>query len=136
MPEVLHAMTSLVENAVDFARSEVLVSVRFDATGVAVEVRDDGPGFSSEILGRLGQPYVTSRPAGEGSRSAHVGMGLGFFIAKTLLERTGAVMEFHNAKRGGAVIAARWRRIEIEAPALPGGFELGGIETETEHTVL
>ena len=125
MPEVLHAMTSLVENAVDFARSEVLVSVRFDDIGVAVEVRDDGPGFSSEILGRLGQPYVTSRPSGEGSRSGHIGMGLGFFIAKTLLERTGAVMEFHNAKRGGAVIAARWRWAEIEAPDLPDGFELG-----------
>jgi two-component system sensor histidine kinase RegB len=131
MPEVLHAMTSLVENAVDFARSEVLVSVRFDELGVSVEVRDDGPGFSSEVLGRLGQPYVTSRPSGEGSRSGHVGMGLGFFIAKTLLERTGAVMEFYNGRRGGAVIAARWRRADIEAPDLPGGFELGVFETET-----
>jgi two-component system sensor histidine kinase RegB len=125
MPEVLHAMTSLVDNAVDFARSEVLVSVRFDQAGVSVEVRDDGPGFQSEVIGRLGQPYVTSRPSGEGSRSGHVGMGLGFFIAKTLLERTGAVMEFHNARRGGAVIATRWRRSDIEAPNLPGGFELG-----------
>jgi two-component system sensor histidine kinase RegB len=125
MPEVLHAMTSLVENAVDFAHSEVLVSVRFDAAGVTVEVRDDGPGFSSEILGRLGQPYVTSRPSGESSRSGHIGMGLGFFIAKTLFERTGAVMEFHNGRRGGAVIATRWRRADIEAPDLPGGFGLG-----------
>jgi len=130
MPEVLHAMTSLVENAVDFARSEVLVSVRFDAVGVSVEVRDDGPGFSSEILGRLGQPYVTSRPSGEGSRSGHVGMGLGFFIAKTLLERTGAAMEFHNGRRGGAVIATRWRRADIEAPDLPDGFELGGFDPD------
>jgi two-component system sensor histidine kinase RegB len=129
MPEVLHAMTSLVENAVDFARSEVLVSVRFDETGVSVEVRDDGPGFSPEVLGRLGQPYITSRPSGEGSRSGHVGMGLGFFIAKTLLERTGAVMEFHNARRGGAVVAARWRRADIEAPDLPDGFELGVLES-------
>jgi two-component system sensor histidine kinase RegB len=130
MAEVLHAMTSLVENAVDFARSEVLVSVRFDEAGVIVEVRDDGPGFSSEILGKLGQPYVTSRPSGEGSRSGHLGMGLGFFIAKTLLERTGAVMEFHNARRGGAVIAARWRREDIEAPPVPGGFELGAMDFE------
>lgn len=130
MPEVLHAMTSLVENAVDFARSEVLVSVRFDDASVAVEVRDDGPGFSSEILGRLGQPYVTSRPSGESSRTGHVGMGLGFFIAKTLLERTGAAMEFHNARRGGAVIATRWRRADIEAPDLPDGFELGVFDPE------
>jgi two-component system sensor histidine kinase RegB len=132
MPEVLHAMTSLVENAVDFARSEVLVSVRFDESSVSVELRDDGPGFSSEVLGRLGQPYVTSRPSGEGSRSGHIGMGLGFFIAKTLLERTGAVMEFHNARRGGAVIAARWRRADIEAPVRSDGFELGGFDGD-EH---
>ncbi len=90
MPEVLHAMTSFVENAVDFARSEVLVSVRFDDETVVVEVRDDGPGFSPDVLAKLGEPYVTSRPGAEGSRSGHVGMGLGFFIAKTLLERTGA----------------------------------------------
>ena len=128
MPEVLHAMTSLVANAVDFAKSEVLVRVRFDNAGVAVEVRDDGPGFSSEVLGKLGQPYVTSRPSGEGSRSGHVGMGLGFFIAKTLLERTGAVMDFHNGRRGGAVISAQWRLADIQAPDLPDGFELGVFE--------
>jgi two-component system sensor histidine kinase RegB len=126
MPEVLHAMTSLVENAVDFARSEVLVSIRFDDRTIAVEVRDDGPGFSPEVLTQLGQPYITSRPGGEGSRSGHIGMGLGFFIAKTLLERTGAVVQHFNGRRGGAVIAARWPRKVVEAPPAPGGFELGG----------
>jgi two-component system sensor histidine kinase RegB len=115
MPEVLRAMTSLVDNAVDFAASDVLVMARFDNEVVAVEVRDDGPGFSADVLGKLGQPYVTSRPSGEGSRSHHSGMGLGFFIAKTLLERTGAQVEFKNGKGGGAVVAARWRRETVEA---------------------
>jgi len=128
MPEVLHAMTSFVENAVDFARSEVLVRVRFDDETVSVEVRDDGPGFSSDILTRLGQPYVTSRPGGESSRSGHVGMGLGFFIAKTLLERTGAVVAFNNARGGGASISAQWLRGAVEAEPAPGGFELGVFE--------
>jgi two-component system sensor histidine kinase RegB len=115
MPEVLRAMTSLVDNAVDFAASDVLVTARFDTDTVAVEVRDDGPGFAPDILSKLGQPYVTSRPSGEGSRSHHSGMGLGFFIAKTLLERTGAKVEFRNGKGGGAVVAARWRRDTVEA---------------------
>jgi len=114
-PEVLHAMTSLVENAFDFARNEILVTARFDATSVAVEVRDDGPGFSAQVLAKLGEPYVTSRPGAEGSRTGHIGMGLGFFIAKTLLERTGAVVEFKNGRRGGAIVAARWQRSRIEA---------------------
>jgi two-component system, sensor histidine kinase RegB len=114
-PEVLHAMTSLVENAFDFARKEILVTARFDAATVAVEVRDDGPGFSPQVLAKLGEPYVTSRPGAEGSRTGHIGMGLGFFIAKTLLERTGAVVEFRNGRRGGAIVAARWARSRIEA---------------------
>ena len=114
MPEIIHALTSFVENAVDFAAAEVLVTARFDAETVSVEVRDDGPGFAPEILAKLGEPYVTTRPGAEGSRTGHIGMGLGFFIAKTLLERTGAVVSFQNGKPRGAVISARWSRSRVE----------------------
>lgn len=128
LAEVLHALTAFVENAVDFAKSEILVTARFDPRHIAIEVRDDGPGFSPEVLTKLGEPYVTSRP-GETMRSGHVGMGLGFFIAKTLLERTGASVDFRNGRRGGAVITARWRREAIEAPALPDVFsDLSGLD--------
>jgi len=118
LPEITHAFTSFVENAVDFAASEILVSARFDAETVSMEVRDDGPGFSAEVLAKLGEPYVTTRPGAEGSRTGHIGMGLGFFIAKTLLERTGAVVTFQNGRPHGAVVAARWPRSKIEAGAL------------------
>jgi two-component system sensor histidine kinase RegB len=114
MPEITTAFTSFVENAVDFAGSEVLVSARFDAETVSIEVRDDGPGFAPEILAKLGEPYVTSRPGAEGSRTGHIGMGLGFFISKTLLERTGAVVTFQNGRPRGAVVSARWPRSKIE----------------------
>ncbi|KQW69500.1 histidine kinase [Phenylobacterium sp. Root77] len=119
MPEVLHAMTSFVENAVDFAASEVLVTVRFDADIIGIEVRDDGPGFPPDVLSKLGEPYVTSRPGVAGGRTGHVGMGLGFFIAKTLLERTGATVNFQNGRPRGAIVAARWprARIEVKAPS-------------------
>ena len=123
-PEVLHAMTSIVENAFDFARREILVTARFDAQSIAVEVRDDGPGFAPEVLAKLGEPYVTSRPGAEGSRTGHIGMGLGFFIAKTLLERTGAVVEFKNGRRGGAIVAARWPRARMEAPGGSFGLDI------------
>lgn len=114
LPEITHAFTSFVENAVDFALSEVLVSARFDAEWVSIEVRDDGPGFAPEILAKLGEPYVTSRPGAEGSRTGHVGMGLGFFISKTLLERSGALVTFQNGRPRGAVVSARWPRARIE----------------------
>jgi two-component system sensor histidine kinase RegB len=116
LPEIVHALSAFVENAVDFAASVVEVVARFDTETVSVEVRDDGPGFSSDILLKLGEPYVTSRPQGEGSRTHHQGMGLGFFIAKTLLERTGAIVTFGNERTGGAVIITKWPRPVLEAP--------------------
>jgi two-component system sensor histidine kinase RegB len=114
MPEIGHALTTFVENAVDFAASEVLVTARFDADTVVIEVRDDGPGFAPDILAKLGEPYLTSRPGAEGSRTGHVGMGLGFFISKTLLERTGATVTAQNGRPRGAVVTARWPRQRIE----------------------
>jgi two-component system sensor histidine kinase RegB len=117
LPEVLHGLTAFVENAVDFAESSVEITAYYDAQRLVIEVRDDGPGFSPDVIAKLGQPYVTTRSHGEGSRSSHMGMGLGFFIAKTLLERTGAQVEFRNARRGGALISARWSRSRIAAPA-------------------
>jgi two-component system sensor histidine kinase RegB len=115
LPEITHAFTSFVENAVDFAESEILLSARFDAETISIEVRDDGPGFAPEVLAKLGEPYVTTRPGAEGSRTGHIGMGLGFFIAKTLLERTGALVTFQNGRPHGAVVSARWPRAKIEA---------------------
>ena len=117
LPEAIHALASFVENAADFAVLEVQVTGQFDEDTVTVEVRDDGPGFAPDILAKLGEPYVTSRPSGEGSRSHHQGMGLGFFIAKTLLERSGASVAFGNERDGGAVIVTQWPRARIEAPA-------------------
>jgi two-component system sensor histidine kinase RegB len=117
-PEVGPALTSFIENAMDFAKSEVRLIGRYDDDFVAVEVQDDGPGFAPEIFAKLGEPYVTSRPLGENSPSGHLGMGLGFFIAKTLLERTGAEVGFRNARGGGAVVSIRWARSVIEALAM------------------
>jgi len=51
----------------------------------------------------------------EGGRTGHIGMGLGFFIAKTLLERTGAQVTFQNGRPRGAVVSARWVRATVEA---------------------
>jgi two-component system sensor histidine kinase RegB len=118
MPEVLHGLSAFVENAVDFAESAVDLTAYYDDAQLIIEVRDDGPGFSADVIGKLGQPYITTRSQGENSRSSHLGMGLGFFIAKTLLERTGALVEFRNAKRGGACITARWtrERIAVQEP--------------------
>jgi two-component system sensor histidine kinase RegB len=120
-PEVVHALSSLVENAADFARAEVVVLGVHDRERITVEIADDGPGFAPAILAKLGEPYVTSRPHGENSRTGHLGMGLGFFIAKTLLERTGAEVKFRNGRRGGAVVCVIWPRYALAPPVTPMG---------------
>ena len=113
-PEVIHALAAFVENAIDFAASHVILLGIHDGDQVTIEVADDGPGFSPQVLTKLGEPYVTSRPNAEGSRTGHTGMGLGFFIAKTLLERTGAKVSFRNGRRGGAVVCVCWDRAKVD----------------------
>ena len=119
LPEAVRAISTLIENAADFAVYEVRVTARFDDRTIRVEVRDDGPGFASDVLAKLGEPYVTSRPLGEGSKTGHQGMGLGFFIAKTLLEKTGASLTFGNLRhKEGAQVTITWPREAIAAPDL------------------
>ena len=116
MPEVVHSLGGIVENAVGFAQSRVEIEARWDANLVTITIRDDGPGFAPGVINRLGEPYLTERDA-EGAAG---GLGLGFFISKTLLERTGAKLKMSNLKAPlhGAVVRVRWPRSSIEAPAL------------------
>ncbi len=116
MPEIVHALGGIVENAVGFARARVEFEARWDSDSIEVIVRDDGPGFAPGVLSRLGEPYLTERD----EEGAAGGLGLGFFIAKTLLERTGAKLDVRNRKspRAGAIVSARWPRNAIEAPSL------------------
>jgi two-component system sensor histidine kinase RegB len=113
-PGILYGLGNIVENAVDFARSKVDVVAEWDEDQIVIMITDDGPGFPPGVLGRLGEPYVTTRPMSDRDDEHH-GMGLGFFIAKTLLERSGAFIKLSNSPvSGGAVVRIRWPRASIE----------------------
>lgn len=103
-PELLYALKNFTENAVDFAATRVELTATVDDTSVLVTIDDDGPGFDPLIRTRLGQPYVTSR-AKSGSAG---GLGLGVFIASTLVERTGGKINFERSPIGGARIRCLW----------------------------
>ncbi len=124
-PGMLYGLGNLVENAVDFAASKVEVDARWSRDEVRIVIADDGEGFPPNVLEQLGEPFVTTRAApgdGEEAPDEHVGMGLGFFIAKTLLERSGASLELANrpAPNGGAVVTVTWPRGRFErAPTRP-----------------
>ena len=129
-PGLIYGLGNLIENAVDFARKRVLIDARWDRDSVTVEIRDDGPGFPPDVLARLGEPYVTTRGGRRAKSEEGSGMGLGMFIAKTLLERSGASVFAGNASEGGACVTVRWSRFSFErglvppASALEPGFPL------------
>jgi two-component system sensor histidine kinase RegB len=118
-PAILYGLGNLLENAIDFAHDRVLVDAKWDEDSVAVTISDDGPGFAPEILTRIGEPYVTSRRHHLNDTGEEpTGLGLGFFIAKTLLERSGATLSFENRAipERGAVVRLHWSRSDFERP--------------------
>ena len=128
-PAIVQGLVNLVENAVDFAEEQVTVGTSWTDHQVAVEIADDGPGFSRDIIDRVGEPYVTTRMTAPSEEPHHEagGLGLGLFIAKTLLERSGATLQLANreAPAKGAVVQVTWPRPLMDIPAF------GSDRTET-----
>jgi two-component system sensor histidine kinase RegB len=118
-PEIIHALGAFIENAVSFASREVSVNARWSEQEIRIYITDDGPGFAATVLAKLGEPYFSERSVEQRGG----GLGLGFFIACTLLERTGARVTPYNrqAPAKGAVVRIVWPRAAMEAP--PGWDE-------------
>jgi two-component system sensor histidine kinase RegB len=110
-PEIMQGVGNIVQNAVSFANHEVHIATRWTTEWSEVEVSDDGPGFSEALLDELGTPFISTRQGVEGH------MGLGVFIAKTLLERTGASVSFGNRseRESGAAVVVRWPKPVFKA---------------------
>ncbi len=121
-PAIRYGLGNLIENAVDFAHSRVEISAQWTEQEVSIVISDDGPGFAAEVVDRLGAPYVTHRRpdprAPQTEEIAAFGLGLGFFIAKTLLERSGARLSLTNQAPPlhGATIMVVWNREDFERP--------------------
>ncbi|PLX38013.1 MAG: two-component sensor histidine kinase [Hyphomicrobiales bacterium] len=116
-PGILYGLGNIVENAVDFARRKVMIKAYWNESEVKISVSDDGPGFAPGVLDRLGDPYVTTRSRqSEAEQSTGGGLGLGLFIAKTLLERSGARVTWRNrpGQQTGAVAEIVWPRAAME----------------------
>jgi len=128
VPEIQHGLGNLIENGADFANHQVTLRARWDDRALSIEVMDDGPGFAAEIFEQIGEPYVTSRAGSPVSLERELdpadgkqeGMGLGFFIAKTLIEHTGGSVSARNRAGGGASITATWPRGAIDGDTPPG----------------
>lgn len=116
-PEIVHGLGNLIENAVGYAEATVEIVIFWDQSTITVGIHDDGPGFEPGLISSLGEPYVaSSRSAADVDPAAgdKGGLGLGVFIAKTLLERTGAGVAFENRPQGGAAVDISWPRAALE----------------------
>jgi two-component system sensor histidine kinase RegB len=114
-PGVIYGLGNIIENATDFATQKVAINAEWNASELVVTITDDGPGFQAEVMDNIGEPYVTTRPveeldAGEEADEGSTGLGLGFFIAKTLIERSGATVGLANRGGGesGAIVRVSW----------------------------
>ncbi|MEL6292873.1 MAG: ActS/PrrB/RegB family redox-sensitive histidine kinase [Pseudomonadota bacterium] len=127
-PEIIHGLRNLVQNAVDFAGTTVWIEAHWTADAISLRIMDDGQGFPPHLLGRIGDPFVRRRRSSVDSvqRPEYMGMGLGLFIAKTLLERSGAELSFANgtnpysgdgspSSKIGAIVEVIWPRETIDA---------------------
>lgn len=133
-PELIHGLRNLIQNAADFAASTVWIDVFLRDDAVIIRIGDDGAGFADEIIDDLGEPFATTRGKTGRQTDAYLGMGLGLFIATTLLERTGAALTFENAPRS----IVRAAPVGSSARAEPTGAEpTGAVVTVTwPKTVL
>lgn len=127
-PEIIHGLRNLIQNGVDFAKSNVWIESEWSDETIIIRIMDDGKGYPSHLIGRIGDPFMRRRrtPVERSQRPEYEGMGLGLFIAKTLLERSGAELTFANgadekayvrseAPRIGAIVEVVWPRRKIDA---------------------
>jgi two-component system sensor histidine kinase RegB len=136
-PGVIYGLGNIIENAVDFAQSRVDIRAEWDQATVSVIIADDGPGIRPEVIDNLGEPYVTTRPADvKEDDEESSGLGLGFFIAKTLLERSGARIALENQQppQHGAIVRIVWPRKAFEA--IPWAAPAGVLPDEGRPNLL
>jgi len=112
--ELIYGLKNFIENAMDFAASQVDITGSWTDRTIEIIIEDNGPGFDPGVKDRLGEPYVTSRP----DKPNAGGLGLGFFIAKTLIERTGGQVKFGNRSSSGAYVKLRWPRAALTTPKI------------------
>ncbi|SNS09432.1 sensor histidine kinase RegB [Antarctobacter heliothermus] len=137
-PEIIHGLRNLVQNAVDFSRTRVWIEAMWTDDVVSIRIIDDGRGFPQHLIGRIGDPFMRRRrsESDKRARPEYEGMGLGLFIAKTLLERTGAELSFANGtdpyttatdqtERRGAIVEVAWPRSKIVVEPTKPGTPLG-----------
>ena len=122
--EIIHGLRNIIQNATDFSKKDVFIDISWSSTDIKISIKDDGPGFPEELISKIGEPFIKSKINGsiiDSGRPEYESMGLGLFIAKTLLERSGAALVFKNYcfkddgnLSSGAEVTSVWKRKVFE----------------------
>ena len=122
--EIIHGLRNIIQNATDFSKKDVFIDISWSSTDIKISIKDDGPGFPEGLISKIGEPFIKSKINGsiiDSSRPEYESMGLGLFIAKTLLERSGATLVFKNYcikdegnPPSGAEVTSVWKRKVFE----------------------
>tara|TARA_B100000989_G_scaffold114962_1_gene84496 strand:+ start:220 stop:1503 length:1284 start_codon:yes stop_codon:yes gene_type:complete len=109
--EIIYGLRNFIGNANKFAKNKIFISLKSNNDYSEILIEDDGEGYPSEILSKIGEPYLRSLAE---KKKDHIGLGLGIFIGKTLLEKNFAVLNCQNSKtRSGAEVNIKWRNKDL-----------------------
>ncbi len=109
--EIVYGLRNFIGNANKFCKSKVFISLKSDSDFTMVAIEDDGDGYPSDILSKIGEPYLSSTKAFNKKKK---GLGLGLFIGKTLLEKNFASVNCSNSEtRSGAEVVIKWNNKDL-----------------------
>ena len=109
--EIVYGLRNFIGNANKFSNSKIFITLKSDNEFTEIIVEDDGPGYPNDIISKIGEPYLKSFKKIEKNK---IGLGLGIFIGKTLLEKNFALLQFRNSKtRGGAEVLIKWKNKDL-----------------------
>ena len=109
--ELVYGLRNCIGNANKFSKSKVFINLKSDSNFTVVTIEDDGRGYPSDILSKIGEPYLKSPRFIDKEKT---GLGLGLFIGKTLLEKNFASVNCWNSRtRGGAEVIIKWKNKDL-----------------------
>ncbi len=109
--EIVYGLRNLIGNANKFCKNNVFITLKSDNEFTEIIIEDDGPGYPYDIISKIGEPYLKTLKKIEKDK---IGLGLGLFIGKTLLEKNFASLKFRNSStRGGAEVIIKWKNIDL-----------------------
>ena len=111
--EIIYGLRNFVGNANKFSQNKIFINLKTDTKYSEIIIEDDGDGYSSDILSKIGEPYLKT-PNSKNKQNSGSGLGLGIFIGKTLLEKNFASILCRNSKtRNGAEVIIKWENKDL-----------------------